>query len=508
MRRYAFAHKMSKFSFFGALLLVFLLSGCKRGRVYDVELTPIMKKALDDTSSIWYADFANFPKGEQRGRAAWPIGIFDSGTGGLALLEVLLTADNVNNITGELTPDGIPDLAGEDFQYLADLANMPYGTYPAEGKEDYLRELAVKNTLFLLGDKYYELSADKIPKGVKNRCKIILVACNTTTAYALKDIENLLRLSQTGVKVIGIVDEGADAAYDHIWRTQKADSISIGVMATLGTVASGAYPKALKRAREERKYTGYVQVIEDAGVGLEESVDVVKDYVNPALNTPRASYRGPVLGGGEDDINEELLDVYNFNFANNGVLYKKEKGKYVDFQLNSAENYARFNLVNLVEKLRNTKEQAPLKCIILGGTHYPYLLNTFNKVVEELKGYKKNGKLIYSHLFTHDFMFIDPARFVALECSTILREENLLALRTRKGNVEPFVSVPSYFVDNSNLEEKGGFTHKFKYGRSIGTEEVTTVNVPFSKDNINPDNIKRIESMVPKTYSKIKEKLK
>ncbi|MGM9774052.1 MAG: hypothetical protein ACI3Y2_02460, partial [Candidatus Egerieousia sp.] len=66
-----------------------------------VEMTPIMKKALHDSSSIFYADFASYPQTKD----TLPIGVFDSGTGGLTVLEVLLKSDNVNNITGALGSD-------------------------------------------------------------------------------------------------------------------------------------------------------------------------------------------------------------------------------------------------------------------------------------------------------------------------------------------------------------------------------------------------------------------
>ena len=74
-----------------------------------------------------------------------PIGMFDSGTGGLTVMEAFLTMDSFNNVTGEEIPDGVPDFAGEDFVYLADQANMPYGVYSSVGKTEYLKELIIKN---------------------------------------------------------------------------------------------------------------------------------------------------------------------------------------------------------------------------------------------------------------------------------------------------------------------------------------------------------------------------
>lgn len=488
-----------------ALLGAVALSSCKKEKPTTVEVTPIMEKALHDSTSIWFADFNRFPPKEQR--AYLPIGVFDSGTGGLTVLEAILGSDNIDNISGEVKSDGIPDFSGEDFQYLADQANMPYGTYPQEGKEMYLRELAVKDALFLLSDKYYELSSDKVAKGNKAKCKIIVVACNTATAYGLKDIKNLLELSNTGVKVIGVINAGVNATFDDIKNSRTRDSLSVGVMATIGTISSGAYERTIREIQKAQDYKGFIQVVNQPGAGFAEAVDLEKDFVDLSLAAPRDSYRGPRMGTGEDDIKEELLDVYNFDFSNNAILYKKENGKYVDFQLNSAGNYARFHLVSLLERLRATKEQAPLKSVILGCTHYPFYLDTIKKAIAELRAYKKNGKFVYAPLISDDFKFIDPAKYTALECCKILREERLMALRTRRGNVEAFISVPSYGVDNSKLEDNGALKHDFKYGREVGTEDVTTVVVPFSKDNLNPDNLRRLKVLVPITYDNIKDKL-
>ncbi|MBO7561771.1 MAG: aspartate/glutamate racemase family protein [Bacteroidales bacterium] len=488
-----------------ATVAALALSSCDKGKKTNVEVLPVMDKALNQPSSVWYADFDVFPQNMDRSQL--PIGVFDSGTGGLTVLEVILGADYLDNIEGDAGPDGIPDFHGEDFQYLADQANMPYGTYSSEGKADYLRELAVKDALFLLGDKYYKLPTDKSAKGTKSRCKILVIACNTATAYGLNDIKNLLDLSGTGVRVIGVINAGVNAAFEDIASSKERDSLSIGVMATIGTIDSDAYRRTIEEVKKARNYPGFVQVVNQKGAGFAEAVDLEKDYVDLSLTAPRDSYRGPSLGEGEDDIKEELLPVYNFCFKDGGVLYKKENGKYTQFQLNSAANYARFHLVSLLEKVRQSKEQAPLKSVILGCTHYPFLLDTLKQTLKELKEYKKNGMYIYSHLIAEDFTFIDPAVFTAIECCKALREDKLMALRTRRGNVDAYISVPYYRVDPKYLEKDGGLTREFKYGRFPGTEDITTVPVPFSKENLNPDNLKRIQKLVPYTYEKIKEKL-
>ncbi len=70
-----------------------------------------------------------------------PIGVFDSGRGGLTILQAILTLDAFNNKTDIPGGDGIPDFSNEAFQYLADQANMPYGNYAVANKanKEYIK---------------------------------------------------------------------------------------------------------------------------------------------------------------------------------------------------------------------------------------------------------------------------------------------------------------------------------------------------------------------------------
>ncbi|MCL2739277.1 MAG: hypothetical protein FWE30_07505, partial [Bacteroidales bacterium] len=106
---------------------LWLLFGCgcrsNRQTVAEPELIPIIKTALRDSASVFFGDFGNYPAGNSFS----PIGIFDSGTGGLTVMDAIVTLDMFNNSTGEEGPDGIRDFEGASFIYLADQANMPYG---------------------------------------------------------------------------------------------------------------------------------------------------------------------------------------------------------------------------------------------------------------------------------------------------------------------------------------------------------------------------------------------
>jgi glutamate racemase len=129
--------------------------------------------------------------------------VFDSGVGGLTVLRAL--ADT---------------LAGEEFIYLGDTARVPYGTKSNEVIIRYSRE----NTEFLLA------------KGIK----LLIVACNTSSAVALDAIADA-----TMVPVIGVIEPGARAA------VQASRSGKIGVIGTEATIASGAYTRTIQRMRPE-----------------------------------------------------------------------------------------------------------------------------------------------------------------------------------------------------------------------------------------------------------------
>lgn len=483
------------------LACVALLSSCGNGAPKtEKPLSPIMEKALNNKSSKFYADFASFPKQQSK----LPIGVFDSGTGGLTVLEVLLKADMINNLSGDAVADGALDFASEDFIYLADRANMPYGNYSNENKQDFFRELVVKDALFLLGDKYWTSAADRAVSGEKRPCKILVIACNTATAWGLEDVSTLLEHSGTGVKVIGVINAGVNALYDKIAVAGSTEPLAVGVLATVGTIASNAYERTIREKQQAIDYKGDIKVVNHPCAGFAESVDQEKDFVNTAIRSPREEYRGPKLGVGENDIKEELLGAYNFDYKDGAVLSKKVGGKYTHFQLNSAANYARFHLVTLLEKHKASGAQVPLKYIILGCTHYPFLLNTLTEAIEELRNYRNSkGELVYGELIAPDFEFIDPAVFTALECYRTLKEDNNLALNSTEGKFEGYISVPVQGLSRECLDEYGNLTYDFKYGRMEGTEDITTVFVPFSKSNIDEPTLTRIESMLPASYRKM-----
>jgi glutamate racemase len=126
-----------------------------------------------------------------------PIGVFDSGVGGLTVVRALRRA-----------------LPGEDIIYLGDTARVPYGNKSPRTVEKYS-----------LGCQRFLLDRE---------VKLVLIACNTASANALPALREA-----SPVPVIGAVEPGADAA---LAATRGGH---IGVIGTLGTVRSSAYAKAI-----------------------------------------------------------------------------------------------------------------------------------------------------------------------------------------------------------------------------------------------------------------------
>ncbi|MCI4444227.1 MAG: aspartate/glutamate racemase family protein [Lentimicrobium sp.] len=478
--------KFSKFYFYN---LVLLFIGFNVGFAQDL---PIVKTILSDTTSFYYTNFKKYPVLESN----MPIGVFDSGTGGLTVLNAIVTLDLYNNKTHQKGTDGIPDFASEDFIYLADQANMPYGNYAAMDKTDLLKEHIIKDAQFLLGNKYYnnnELFTNK------KQIKVLVVACNTATAYGLSDIEGFLDQTQTKVKVIGVINAGVKGA---LATFKKSESGSIGVFATAGTVASNGYTNALKKLIESEKYQGKIQFYSQGGVGLAEAVDEDLNYIDKKATQPRDLYKGPSLEQNNLNINKTLLKIYGFDFSDYKMLCdSKVSDQCSIMQINSPENYVRFHLVTLLEKMKATPDALPLKTLILGCTHYPFLTEEIQKVLIELRKVKVDGKYRYRNLLAKNVKLIDPSVFTAVEVYNYLNQEKLLNKLDKKMQADFYISIPNLKNIEVVTEANGQrFTYDYKYGRNAGLNQEYIQTVPFSKSNIPLETSNRFQKQIPKIY--------
>lgn len=468
---------------------------CKRNTPQqDVEFR-IITEAITDNNNPYYIDTANYPDD----RSALPIGVFDSGTGGLSVLNSILELDEFNNTTHEPGSDGIADFISERFIYLADEANMPYGKYNAEGKADFLRELVLKDALFLLGNQYYLSPRDQNSQKDKEPVKSIVIACNTATAYGLETVRKAMNHWGLEINITGIIEAGARGALETVSGSVHDRSL-IGVLATEGTCASGGYPASIQQLAEILLPGSDIPVVQQAGIGLAGAIDRDFNYVDPAATEPREErhYYGPGLDHPEYPIDTALWEDYHFE-AGNGLLIKKDpEGKRTMIQLNSVTNYIRYMVTHLVIKIFQEFPDHTLDVIILGCTHYPYV----EAEIRDHFLYLKQLDLNYELIIPEDIVLIDPARSLAVELYQELTEKRI---RGQGYNINSrfFISVPNTQLRENRIDEKGEFPYSWKYGREINTGLHYVKQVPFSDEWIDESIRLRIKENIPKTYEVI-----
>jgi glutamate racemase len=184
-----------------------------------------------------------------------PIGVFDSGVGGLTVLRALRAA--------------MPD---ENFIYLGDTARLPYGTKSAETVVRYSLQCAAAL--------------------IRRRIRCLVVACNTASASAL----DALRAHHPTLPVIGVIEPGAEAA------VAASASQHIAVIATEGTVAGGAYQTAIHRLNPAARVTSracslFVSMAEEGWTEGPIAEAVARRYLNPIFGDPISG--DPIFQSGE-----------------------------------------------------------------------------------------------------------------------------------------------------------------------------------------------------------------
>ena len=142
------------------------------------------------------------------------IGVFDSGLGGLTVLKAL-----------------VQRFPNQEFVYLGDHANVPYGNRPS--------------------DDVVELTRRSVEALFKRGCKLVLLGCNTATAVAARRLQRvwLPDAGWPGHNILGIVAPTVEAATQTPWAVttpqypQKFNTDIIAVFGTTRTVTSGVFPR-------------------------------------------------------------------------------------------------------------------------------------------------------------------------------------------------------------------------------------------------------------------------
>jgi len=167
-----------------------------------------------------------------------PIGIFDSGIGGLTVARAIFE-----------------QLPHESTVYFGDTARVPYGPKSPETVRRYSLEIL----RWLL----------------EQQVKAVVIACNTSTAHALETLQ-----AESPVPVIGVIEPGARAA------AGPANGKSIGVIGTAGTITSNAYAKAIQRVRgdarvEQKACPLFVPLVEEGWFEHQAAALIAEEYLAP-----------------------------------------------------------------------------------------------------------------------------------------------------------------------------------------------------------------------------------
>ncbi|RNA70659.1 MULTISPECIES: glutamate racemase [Alteribacter] len=171
-----------------------------------------------------------------------PIGVIDSGVGGLTVVSEMLR-----------------QLPKEEIIYIGDTARCPYGPRPVEEVRQYTWEM--------------------IDYLLQNDVKLLVIGCNTATAVVLEEAKK--RLS---IPVIGVIHPGAIAAL------KVTENDHVGVVGTVGTILSGAYEKALMSINNKVKVESlpcprFVPLVEKGVISGEEAERVVTETLEPIIET-------------------------------------------------------------------------------------------------------------------------------------------------------------------------------------------------------------------------------
>lgn len=166
-----------------------------------------------------------------------PIGVFDSGIGGLTVIKALISK-----------------MPNEDFVYFGDTARLPYGT---KSKKTVTR-FSIENSMFLLTHKV----------------KAIVVACNSASSLALV----MLRKIFYTIPVIDVISPGVNEA------VKQTKTNRVGVIGTRATISSGIYEKMLKKANPSIKVFSqdcglFVPLVEEGWGNSEISRKVAEVYL-------------------------------------------------------------------------------------------------------------------------------------------------------------------------------------------------------------------------------------
>jgi len=282
--------------------------------------------------------------------------------------------------------------------------------------------------LFLLGRRQ--------ANGTKPPVKAIVIACNTATAYGLEDIRAAVKAWGIPVIVIGVVEAGAQG----LAETADGAQGGVAVLATVGTCASNAYPKAIA------KVTG-----------------------RPVRQLGSASLAAAIEG--DPSVKTPIRDIIR---ADVGAFLKS-----------AAADGA-----------------APIDTLMLGCTHYPLVADEIAAAFAYWRDQPDaDGRKPYAALVAPRLKQVNPAAWTAEALWRSLHGAKMVAVTKPRFGDQFYLSVPNPKWPGVGLAADGSLAYDFKYGRTEGQlDRQDTINVRMTTDKLPGATAGLVRDKLPLTW--------
>ena len=431
-----------------------------------------------------------------------PIGVFDSGIGGLTVQEAILSLDAFHNDDFSPGPDGRKDFEHERFIYFGDQANMPYGNYPSAGRQDFLKELILKDAAFLLGRRYWPDPKANAPLFDKPPVKAIVIACNTATAWGMEEIRQATAAWKVPVFVIGVVEASARGVMEDINSGDPPRTVA--VLATVGTCGSNAYPTAIGRATGLAGKRNPV-VVQQGSVGLAGAIEGDPAFIRLADATDKIAgvYLGPSTDNKAGTLNKEAFDVYGFD--PDGLLGDQKVAESV--RLNSVTNYVRYDVATLALNHRASGTVSAIDTVVLGCTHFPLVKQEILDAFAHVRAYEQNGDRPFESVIAENITVVDPAEMTAKELFREMARRKLFCQPGAEGksaNDLFFMSVANTRCPEVRIKADGSLDYDYKYGRqpgALGVEDTICIPMQIPLLPVSTGNL--IQSRLPEVWRRL-----
>jgi glutamate racemase len=271
------------------------------------------------------------------------------------------------------------------------------------------------------------------------------------------------------VPVIGVVEAGARAVVEQLPKDGKAPTV--GVLATVGTCSSNAYPKAIARAAGIAGKP-LPLVVQQGSIGLAGAIEGNPAYVWKGAGERPVPYAGPDVSNIHGDFGY-LVPFPHLGPEDLGQPGAATPEKDAGAQLNSVAAYASFDVSRLTYPPQRGVEEAPIRYVILGCTHFPLAEKELTNAFRDAREFKNpKGETPLARGLAENITFINPAEYTAKD---LFRELARARLRNKSDvtkvaapTAEFFLSVANPKAEGVKLAADGSLDTSYKEGRDPG----------------------------------------